>query len=268
LVEQQEGFVDHFYLDVAGVKTIGYGSACNTIDCSTITAPISQPEAADMMVQELRVKTTCIDDAVSDNVQLTSNEYSALASFAYNIGCGGFQSSTTLKDINANNMPAACAAMAMWNVAAGVVQPGLVSRRQAEMALFSSTAPSSCIFSATTNTVASAVMAHPNVGSGGNGGVPSYTNTTMTPQQFKTIAHSWVGSGFNNQWAVQPSSSPDLAPGNNAGVSRRPKKPVKRVNNRPGHASSVDSIDDDDHSRRQGSHQNSEHVQVNVDVQF
>ncbi len=39
-----------------GIRTIGYGTACHAFDCSKIKAPISEAQAAAIMIQDLKAK--------------------------------------------------------------------------------------------------------------------------------------------------------------------------------------------------------------------
>jgi lysozyme len=69
-------------------------------------------------------------------VPLTSNQFSALVSFAYNVGISALRSSTLLRLLNAGDYAGAAAQFLRWNRAAGRVLPGLVRRRAAERDLF------------------------------------------------------------------------------------------------------------------------------------
>ncbi|NUX58648.1 lysozyme [Paraburkholderia youngii] len=69
-------------------------------------------------------------------IPLTQDEFAALCDFAFNIGCGAFDSSTLLKKLNAYDLEGAIAEFAKWNMAGGQVLQGLVKRRDGEKALF------------------------------------------------------------------------------------------------------------------------------------
>jgi lysozyme len=75
------------------------------------------------------------DVAAMVTVPLTSNQFSALVSFAYNVG-NALRSSTLLRVLNAGDYPGAANQFLRWNRAAGRVLPGLVRRRAAERDLF------------------------------------------------------------------------------------------------------------------------------------
>jgi lysozyme len=68
-----------------GVKTIGYGHACQPDSaCNSIKAPLTEPQAAAMLAHELTVKygPTLFNKITRP---LNNNQYSALTSFVYNL---------------------------------------------------------------------------------------------------------------------------------------------------------------------------------------
>jgi lysozyme len=69
-------------------------------------------------------------------VPLTQNQFDALVDFTFNVGQGNLASSTLLRELNAGNTAGAAAQFLVWVYAKGVELPGLVTRRQAEAALF------------------------------------------------------------------------------------------------------------------------------------
>jgi hypothetical protein len=73
---------------------------------------------------------------------LNDNQFSALVSFAYNVGLGSFRSSSVLRSVNACRFDRVPADLALWVKAGGKVLPGLIRRRAAEAALFLADDPS------------------------------------------------------------------------------------------------------------------------------
>jgi lysozyme len=64
------------------------------------------------------------------------NQCSAMVSFAYNVGLGGFRKSSVLKAHNRGDFVAAANAFKLWNKAGGQVMEGLTRRRADEAALY------------------------------------------------------------------------------------------------------------------------------------
>jgi lysozyme len=73
----------------------------------------------------------------ADPVVLNANQYGALVSWAFNVGCGASGSSTLMKRLNAGENPNTVAEeeLPKWNKGGGQVLPGLTRRRAAEVKL-------------------------------------------------------------------------------------------------------------------------------------
>ena len=69
-------------------------------------------------------------------VPLNQNEFDALCLLTYNIGIEAFARSTVLKRLNKEDRLGAAQAFNLWNKVGKYVEPGLVSRRASESALF------------------------------------------------------------------------------------------------------------------------------------
>ncbi|NJO76842.1 MAG: lysozyme [Leptolyngbyaceae cyanobacterium RM1_406_9] len=130
MIKRFEGFRTQAYICPAGVPTIGYGSTLGVRMGDRIT----QQGAEELLQRDLVRFEQAVSDAVK--VPLTSNQYSALVSFAFNVGIGAFQRSTLLKLLNQRNYQGAADQLLLWNKGGGRVLQGLVNRRQAERALF------------------------------------------------------------------------------------------------------------------------------------
>lgn len=79
---------------------------------------------------------------IASSVTLNPNQYGALVSWAFNVGCGAAQNSTLVREINEGQDPNAVATVELprWNHGDNGVLPGLTRRRQAEVVLFTTPA--------------------------------------------------------------------------------------------------------------------------------
>lgn len=115
--------------------TIGYGSTRIFGRLVKLGEKITLAQAEAQLKLDVQVFENGVMRLVK--VPLTPNQFSALVSFAYNVGLGNLQSSTLLKLLNAKQYHLVPAQFLRWNKAAGKVMKGLVNRRQAEAQLFS-----------------------------------------------------------------------------------------------------------------------------------
>lgn len=79
----------------------------------------------------------CITQQTAEPVTLNANQYGALVSWAYNVGCGNSGSSSLISRLNAGESPATVIPqeLPLWNKSGGQVLPGLTRRRAAEVDL-------------------------------------------------------------------------------------------------------------------------------------
>lgn len=70
------------------------------------------------------------------SVDLNQNQFDALVSFTYNLGCTSFKNSTLLKKVNLKDFEGAANEFKKWKYSNGKVLSGLVKRREAERELF------------------------------------------------------------------------------------------------------------------------------------
>ena len=123
------------YICPAGILTIGYGhTGPDVYRGMKITA--AQAEA--FLAQDLQKFANIVTSSVK--VRLNANQMGALVSFTFNVGGGAFNTSTLLRRLNAGENPNTVATQEMprWNKGGGVVLPGLVRRREAEVKFFTS----------------------------------------------------------------------------------------------------------------------------------
>ena len=100
--------------------------------------PLTQAEATTLLLTDLKTFEKCVAGDISKSVRLNANQYGALVSWAFNVGCGNVASSTLISRLNAGQNPNTVAAeeLPKWNKAGGQVLQGLVNRRAAEVKFF------------------------------------------------------------------------------------------------------------------------------------
>lgn len=135
LTMESEGFRASAYQDSVGVWTIGYGHTGSDVHPGlTITAE----EAKALLASDVAWACACVNQMVT--VPLSQCQFDALVDLVFNIGVGNFERSTLLQLLNSGEMAAAAEQFVAWDKAGGNVLPGLLKRRQAETALFSTAA--------------------------------------------------------------------------------------------------------------------------------
>jgi lysozyme len=153
LICEFEGCRTEAYQDAGGVWTIGYGHT--SVAGPPTVGPgvtITRDEALEILTRDL--ETFCVGVKSAITATLSDNQFSALVSFAYNIGLGNFLSSSVLKSVNTYRFEQVPADLALWVKVRGKVLPGLIRRRAAEAALFLSGDPTAS-FSAADSQLAS-----------------------------------------------------------------------------------------------------------------
>ena len=136
LIKKYEGLCLHPYRCPAQIWTIGYGS-CYGLNGKRLTKDhrMITPTEADYLLRR-EVRHAEVQVARLLKVSVTENQFSALASFTFNVGGGAFQSSTLRRKLNRGEIESAAKEFHRWKYAGGRVLPGLVKRRRAECALF------------------------------------------------------------------------------------------------------------------------------------
>jgi GH24 family phage-related lysozyme (muramidase) len=130
LLKSFEGLRLRAYQDSVGVWTIGYGTTSGVRPGMVIT----ESEAEELMKRDLRRFEQAVSDLVK--VPLNSDQFSALVSFAYNVGEGALASSTLLRLLNQRDYQGAADQLLRWDKAGSQALAGLTRRRKAERALF------------------------------------------------------------------------------------------------------------------------------------
>lgn len=135
LIRHFEGFRNKAYRDAVGVWTIGYGHTGMAVPPAVSPGmTISDAEGIKILERDVDVFARGVSRSVT--AALTDPQFSALVSFAYNVGLGNFEKSSVLKAVNAADFAAVPRRLNLWIKAGGRILPGLVKRRAAEGALF------------------------------------------------------------------------------------------------------------------------------------
>ncbi|MGB4239631.1 MAG: lysozyme [Candidatus Hydrothermia bacterium] len=130
IIKKYEGLRLKAYKCPAGILTIGYGHTKNVKQGDTIT----ETQAEILLIYDLIDIENCIKKNVK--IPLNQNQFDALVSLCFNIGCGNFLKSTLLKKLNEGKIAEAVKEFLKWNKAGGKELAGLTKRRQEEMELF------------------------------------------------------------------------------------------------------------------------------------
>lgn len=136
LIKSFEGLCLNAYRCPAGILTIGYGSTGSHVkEGMTITAP----EAEALLKRDIARFETGVD-AILSTAATTSDQFSALVSFAFNLGLQATLKSTLMKKHKAGDFKAAADQFLSWNKARSgghlVALKGLTKRREAERKLY------------------------------------------------------------------------------------------------------------------------------------
>ncbi|WP_312394728.1 lysozyme [Chryseobacterium sp.] len=135
-----EGIQYTAYLDSVNVWTIGRGITYYEDGTKVKKGDrITVDREEKLFLNTLKKYVAVVNTKVTSNIN--QNQFNALVSFCYNVGIGGFTSSTLLKKVNKNpNDPTIRNEFAKWNK--GTINGkkqiinGLVNRRKAEADLY------------------------------------------------------------------------------------------------------------------------------------
>lgn len=132
IVKDSEGLRLKAYVCPAGVLTIGYGSTGDHVKPGMV---ITEARADELLREDL----ARFEDWVAANCSpATDNQFSALVSFAFNLGNGALKDCTLRRKHMEGDYVGAAAEFPKWNKAGGRVLAGLVKRRQREAQLYRS----------------------------------------------------------------------------------------------------------------------------------
>ena len=128
LLMLREGKRNTAYKDTKGIWTIGVGHTGPEVVEGLVW---SDQQVMDQLAIDIGKAENCINFLVK--VPLTTNQFDALASFIFNVGCHAFETSTMLRDLNAGNYIKAAADFDMWHI-----PPSITGRRNSERDQFKS----------------------------------------------------------------------------------------------------------------------------------
>ncbi len=135
LIKEFEGWRETSYRDAVGVWTIGYGHTSSAgLPSVTPGLKISKLEGEAILKKDVNQFAEGVKKLIKK--ELNDNQFSAIVSFAYNVGLGNFKKSSVLKNINSSLYDRVPTSLSLWNKAGGKVLPGLTRRRAAEGLLF------------------------------------------------------------------------------------------------------------------------------------
>ena len=136
LCRRFEGFYPRPYLCPAGVPTIGYGATYyeTGVAVTLQDPPITRERAEELLMWMLRTKYAA---AVRRQCPVIDggSRVAAIIDFAFNLGEGALSASTLRRRINAERWDAVPTELRRWVYAGSTRLQGLVSRREAEVAL-------------------------------------------------------------------------------------------------------------------------------------
>jgi len=128
-IAQREGERLTAYRDSRGLWTIGVGHLTNAFFKVFPGLKITREKEMELLAHDLGEVEATINRCVK--VPMTQNQFDALASLGYNIGCGGLAGSSVVRYLNAKNYNAAADAFMAW------CHPSvLIGRRKAERIQF------------------------------------------------------------------------------------------------------------------------------------
>ncbi len=118
------------YICPAGYPTIGYGHLCDPKH-----PPITEVEAEAYLAQDLKVALAATLRYCPVLAAEPEGRLAAIVDFTFNLGAGRLQTSTLRRRVNQRDWDASARELRRWVYGGGRVLPGLVTRREAEVAL-------------------------------------------------------------------------------------------------------------------------------------
>ncbi|MFZ2738452.1 MAG: lysozyme [Burkholderiaceae bacterium] len=120
----------HPYICPAGFWTIGFGHLCNATHL-----PITEAEAEAYLAHDLQTALAATLRYCPVLATEPEERLAAIVDFTFNLGAGRLQTSTLRRRVNQCDWSGAAKELRRWVYGGGVVFPGLVIRREAEVTL-------------------------------------------------------------------------------------------------------------------------------------
>jgi lysozyme len=139
LTKESEGFIGTPYNDPASYCTIGYGHLIHLAPCDDSIPEefkngITRPRGTEILRNDMEMAERGVMMLV--DAELTDGQYAALCDFVFNVGIGNFRNSTLRKRVNTGDYDRVPFEFRRWVNAGGKKLPGLVTRREKEIALY------------------------------------------------------------------------------------------------------------------------------------
>lgn len=124
------------YICPAGYWTIGYGHLCGPKH-----PPIDEAQAEAYLIADLRIALAATLRCCPVLATEPDGRLAAIVDFTFNLGPGRLQTSTLRRRVNQRDWAEAARELRRWVYGGGKVLPGLVARREAEIALLLTAEP-------------------------------------------------------------------------------------------------------------------------------
>ena len=118
------------YICPAGYPTIGYGHLCDPKH-----PPITEAEAEVYLARDLQSALAATLRYCPVLATEPESRLAAIVDFTFNLGAGRLQTSTLRRRVNQRDWDASARELRRWVYGGGRVLPGIVTRREAEVAL-------------------------------------------------------------------------------------------------------------------------------------
>jgi lysozyme len=120
--------------DGTQLYSIGLGHQIQPNELYLMTARLSDDEVLEIFKKDIEKIRLSMNKVIK--VPLNKNQQLALLSLRYNIGGPAFEKSTLLRLLNESNYDSAASRFAEWRLSEGMINKGLVARRERERQLF------------------------------------------------------------------------------------------------------------------------------------